>query len=104
MSFYSNSATTPRDEHSDPFLDALDCMTSNDSGSYVGIGALRNSDVFTAVRVIASDLDKYPIEYSEQRNCVLLKQAPHDHMTAWALQFASAEYMLLNGNSFARVK
>ena len=78
-------------------------MTSNDSGLCVGIGALRNSDVFTAVRVIASDLATNPIEYSDKRISVLLNKAPNDHMTAWGFKFALAANMLLNGNSFARV-
>ena len=68
-----------------------------------GIGALRNSDVFTAVRVIASDLATNPIEYSDKRISVLLNKAPNDHMTAWGFKFALAANMLLNGNSFARV-
>ncbi|MDC8311347.1 phage portal protein, partial [Lacticaseibacillus rhamnosus] len=63
----------------------------------------RNSDVFTAVRVIASDLATNPIEYSDKRISVLLNKAPNDHMTAWAFKFALAANMLLNGNSFARV-
>ena len=103
MSFFTNDTTQPRDDNSDPFLDALVSMTSNDSGLYVGIGALRNSDVFTAVRVIASDLATNPIEYSDKRISVLLNKAPNDHMTAWAFKFALAANMLLNGNSFARV-
>jgi len=43
MSFFTNDTTQPRDDNSEPFLDALVSMTSNDSGLYVGIGALRNS-------------------------------------------------------------
>ena len=42
MSFFTNDTTQPRDDNSDPFLDALVSMTSNDNGLYVGIGALRN--------------------------------------------------------------
>lgn len=103
MAFFKNMTNQPREDNSEPFLDALISMTSNDSGMYVGAGALRNSDVFTAVRVIASDLATNPIEYNDKRISVLLNKAPNDHMTAWAFKFALAANMLLNGNSFARV-
>lgn len=103
MAFFKNMTNQSREDNSEPFLDALISMTSNDSGMYVGAGALRNSDVFTAVRVIASDLATNPIEYNDKRISVLLNKAPNDHMTAWAFKFALAANMLLNGNSFARV-
>lgn len=103
MSFFTNDTTQPRDDNSEPFLDALVSMTSNDSGVYVGVHALRNSDVFTAVRVIASDLATNPIEYNDKRISGLLNKAPNDHMTAWSFKFALVANMLLNGNSFARV-
>lgn len=103
MAFFNNQAGQPREDNSEPFLDALVSMTSNDSGGYVGVGALHNSDVFTAVRVIASDMASNPIEYSDKKLTVLTNKAPNDHMTAWDFKFALAANMLLNGNSFARI-
>jgi HK97 family phage portal protein len=103
MSFFKNDTSQPREDNSEPFLDALISMTSNDSGVYVGAGALRNSDVFTAIRVIASDLASNPIEYDDKKLTTLLNKAPNDHMTAWAFKFSLVANMLLNGNSFARI-
>jgi HK97 family phage portal protein len=104
MSFFQNDTSQPRqDDNSEPFLDALISMTSNDSGVYVGVGALHNSDIFTAVKVIASDLAANPIEYSDKKLTVLLNKAPNDHMTAWAFKFALATNMLLDGNAFALI-
>lgn len=104
MSFFQNDTSQPRqDDNSEPFLDALISMTSNDSGVYVGVGALHNSDIFTAVKVIASDLAANPIEYSDKKLTVLLNKAPNNHMTAWAFKFALAANMLLNGNAFALI-
>jgi HK97 family phage portal protein len=103
MSTLFNATPTPREDNSEPFLDALVSMTSNDSGTYVGAGALRNSDVFTAVRVIASDIASNPIKYADTRITGLLNKAPNDNMTAWAFKFTLAASMLLNGDSFAIV-
>lgn len=78
-------------------------MVTDDSSTYVGARALKNSDVFTAIKVIASDLASNPIEYSDKRITKLLNKAPNDKMNAWSFKFALAVSMLLNGNSFARI-
>jgi HK97 family phage portal protein len=104
MGFFTNNTAQPREDNSEPFLDAVISMTSNDSGVYVGAGALRNSDVFTAVRVIAGDLASNPIEYGEARLSGLLNMAPNKNMTAYGFKFALAANMLLNGNAFALIQ
>lgn len=104
MGLFTNNTAKPREDNSEPFLDAVISMTSNDSGVYVGAGALRNSDVFTAVRVIASDLASNPIKYDDSRIYGLLNKAPNDNMTAFSFRFALAVNMLLNGNSFAKIE
>jgi HK97 family phage portal protein len=98
---FLNTKPIPRDDNSEPFLDALVSLTSNDSGTYVGAGALRNSDVFTAVRVIASDIASNPIKYADKRLTTMLNKHPNDNTTAWAMKFSLAATMLLNGNAFA---
>jgi HK97 family phage portal protein len=103
VSFFKNETGQPREDNGEPFLDAVISMTSNNSGVYVGAGALRNSDVFTAIKVIASDLASNPIEYEDKKLATLLNKAPNANMTAWAFKFALATNMLLNGNSFALI-
>lgn len=104
MGFFTNNTAQPREDNGEPFLDALISMISDDSGVYVGAGAIRNSDVFTAVRVIAGDLASNPIEYSETRLSGLLNMAPNNNMTAYSFKFALAANMLLNGNAFALIQ
>lgn len=103
MSFLTNDAP-PREDNSEPFLDAVISMTSNDSGGYVGVSALRNSDIMAAVKIIAGDLASNPIEYSDKRIATMLNKNPNDFMTAYAFKFSLAANMLLNGNSFARIE
>ncbi|WDF82066.1 phage portal protein [Lacticaseibacillus pabuli] len=103
MSFIKDTPPETRDDNSEPFLDALVSMTSNDSGVYVGASALRNSDIFTAVRVIASDIASNPITYNDDRISKLLNKSPNANTTAWAFKFSLAATMLLNGNAFALI-
>ncbi|PJN88203.1 phage portal protein, partial [Bacillus sp. mrc49] len=94
----------------DPFLDALVSYTSNEGVSYTGIAAIKNSDVFTAVKILASDLATNPIELKENGLTIenndlnyLLNVKPNDISTAFHFKFALAANMLLNGNSYARI-
>lgn len=103
MTFLNNDPK-PRDDNSEPFLDAVISMTNNDSGGYVGVSALRNSDIMAAVKVIAGDLASNPIEYSDKHIATLLNKNPNDYMTAYAFKFSLAANVLLNGNSFAYIE
>lgn len=101
MSFFGNDQ--PRDDNTEPFLNALVSYTSDDGATYLGAGVLRNSDVYTAIRVIAGDLAGNPITYNDQHMTKLLNRSPNDHMTGYSFKFTLAANMLLNGNSFARI-
>lgn len=101
MSIFKREKVEPDKETA--FLDTVVSMTTDDSNTYIGARSLRNSDVYTAVKVIASDLASNPIEYTDKRLTKLLNKAPNDKMNAWSFKFALAVNMLLNGNSFARI-
>ena len=45
-----------REENDDHIVDSLVSMTSSDAGLYVGAGALKNSDIFSAIRKISGDI------------------------------------------------
>ena len=45
----------------DPVLDALVSISSDDPYAYVSPSNLRNSDVFTAINIIASDIASNPV-------------------------------------------
>lgn len=96
----------------DPFLDHIVSLTTDDyTASFTSARALRNSDVFTAVKIIASDIASSPIQVMKDNmpqadNSItkLLNEAPNSEMDGWHFKFALAVNMLLNGNSFAEIK
>lgn len=88
-------------------MDAL-ITYSSDSGSFVGLSALRNSDIFAAVRKIAGDVADTEIKYSDtstqgKRVANLINRQPNNNCNAWSFWFAIMSEALLNGNSFAKI-
>lgn len=96
----------------------------NDSGSwldftdsnprYLPVDKLRNSDVFTAVNVIANDIATNPIKLeSDNVNHIsdsnfsdlnyLLNVKPNDYMSARDFKYSMAANLLLTGNGYARI-
>lgn len=103
MSFFFDSPTIEPDKDT-AFLDAVVSMSSNDSSVFVGAGALRNSDVFAAINIIANDLASNRILVS--KSSVLetrLNDKPNANMSGRDFKFALAAQMLLSGNSFALI-
>lgn len=95
----------------DPFFDAVISYAATESAEFVGINAIRNSDIFTAVKIIASDIATNPIILKENGIDVtnkdlyhLLNVQPNPFTSAFHFKFALAANMLLNGNSYARIK
>ncbi|MGA3433081.1 phage portal protein [Lactiplantibacillus plantarum] len=103
MSFFFNSPTIEPDKDT-AFLDAVVSMSSNDSSVFVGAGALRNSDVFAAINIIANDLASNRILVP--KSSVLetrLNDKPNENMSGRDFKFALVTQMLLSGNSFALI-
>ena len=103
MSFFFDTQEIKEDS-SDAFLDAVVSMSSNDSSVFVGASALRNSDVFAAINIIANDLASNRILVP--KSSVLetrLNDKPNENMSGHDLKFALAAQMLLSGNSFALI-
>lgn len=95
----------------DPFLDAVVSFTTSDNNApYTGVRALRNSDVFTAVKIIASDIASNDIQLlnegkTENTEALqLFNERPNSYTDGWHFKFALACNMLLNGNSYAEIK
>lgn len=102
MSFFYDSKPEP--DKDGAFLDALVSMTTNDSSVFVGAGALRNSDVFAAINIIAGDLaSNHILCPTSQALEVRLNDKPNADMSGHDLKFALAAQMLLSGNSFALI-
>lgn len=111
MGIFSNLFKTdqPREDNTDPFVDAVVSMTSEDTSLYVGAGALKNSDIFSAIRKIAGDIADTSISYTDtstqgKRVARLLNRAPNENSNAWSFWFAIMCSCLLNGNSFAKIE
>jgi HK97 family phage portal protein len=103
MSFFFDTHEIEPDSDS-AFLDAVVSMSSNDSSVFVGAGALRNSDVFAAINIIANDLASNRILVP--KSSVLetrLNDKPNANMSGRDFKFALAAQMLLSGNSFALI-
>lgn len=103
MSFFFDTQEIEPDPNT-AFLDAVVSMSSNDSSVFVGAGALRNSDVFAAINIIANDIASNRILVP--KSSVLetrLNDKPNENMSGRDLKFALAAQMLLSGNSFALI-
>ena len=80
--------------------------------SYSGIGALRNSDVLTAVSHVASNVARFPIVILDDgKNAVkniksvdyLLNKHPNDMLSAYHWRFLMTVNAILTGDGFSRI-
>lgn len=101
MAFFSKKTTTAGVQ--DPFLDALVSLSSDSPNYYISASVLRNSDIYTAVNIIASDIASNRIESDVPLYETLINDKPNSYMTGYAFKYALAVNMLLNGNSFAEI-
>lgn len=85
---------------------------SDSKQNYVGIEAIRNSDIYTGVRIIATDIATSPITLTDDKGkslldndlIHLLNYKPNNTMTAFHFKFALVANMILCGESFAYIK
>lgn len=105
MAFFKASKATT----GDPFLDAVVSIESTE-GNFASVTNLRNSDVFTAIKIIASDIASSPLQVvkkgmpqDENEIVHLMNTKPNLEMDGWHFKFSLAANMLLNGNSFAEI-
>lgn len=86
----------------------------SDTPQYVPVSNLKNSDVFTAINVIANDIATNPIKLeSDNVNHItdnhfsdlnyLLNIKPNDQMTARDFKYSLTANLLLTGNAYARI-
>lgn len=97
-------------DHQGAFLDAVVSMQTDDSSIYYGAKAIRNSDVFSAIRILASDIASSPIQVFKSDTPVkndkffkLLNVRPNDLVDGFHFKFALMANLLLNGNSYAEI-
>ncbi|MCH3911279.1 MAG: phage portal protein [Limosilactobacillus oris] len=97
---FTHKTTTGTGE---PFLDALVSLSSNDPNGFVSGSALRNSDIYAAISIIAGDLASNPIKSSSDLYNKMVNDSPNDLMDGRSFKYALTVEMLLNGNSFAEI-
>lgn len=102
MSFFVKSSATSGTD--DPFTEALVSLSSDDPYTFVSASVLRNSDIFAAVNIIASDIASNPILCDTPIFNTMVNDKPNDIMDGYHFKYALAANMLLNGNSFAEIR
>lgn len=100
MSFFTTKTTSTTQ---DPFLDALVSLSSDDTNTFVSSDVLRNSDIFAAINIIASDIASNPIICGTAAIDKMINSSPNSIMDGYHFKYALAVNMLLNGNSFAQI-
>ncbi|MFS0510553.1 phage portal protein, partial [Bacillus altitudinis] len=82
-----------------------------DGLSYVPATAIKNSDVFTAVHVLSSDIAASPImirnEGIEEKDSdlfQLINERPNEYYSGYSFKYILVANALLNGQSFAYIK
>lgn len=78
--------------------------------SYTGINALRNSDVFTATRIISADIASTKLKTKGHESNVVMNDVidlfnnnPHSDLPGWHFKFIIIANMLLNGQAFVEI-
>lgn len=78
--------------------------------SYTGINALKNSDVFTATRIISADIASTKLKTKGHESNVVMNDVlnlfnnnPHSDLPGWHFKFIIIANMLLNGQSFVEI-
>lgn len=87
----------------DPFFDALISYTETGTSANA-VGALRNSDIFSAINIIASDVASNEVFCDEPLLTKVVNYHPNDDMDGWHFKYALCANMLLNGNSYALIE
>ncbi|WP_203268814.1 phage portal protein [Streptococcus uberis] len=93
----------------DSYVDAV--IAGNLTPQYTGVSALKNSDILTAISIIAGDISRFPlvkkdingdIVHDEELNYLLnVKSTKNASARTW--KFAMAVNAILTGNSFSRI-
>lgn len=99
--FKSNTKQTVLTD--DPVFNALISYTDTGNG-YISPAVLRNSDIFSAINIIASDIASNEVYCDVSVLNKMVNFVPCDYMDGWHFKYALCANMLLNGNSFALIE
>lgn len=100
------------DQPKDWLRDYLDKGTLPSNNGYTGVGSLKNSDVLTAISILASDISRFSIlQIKESDDSIadddtityLLNKKINAQMSARDWKFAMMVNAILTGNSYTRI-
>lgn len=103
-----SSVFTEEEQHA--LISMLPGFTGLDERVYAGTEAIKNSDVFTAVKMISSDIASLRLEHlvddiktPGDPLLLLFNVKPNQYYTAYQLKFILVANALLNGQSYAEI-
>lgn len=81
-------------------------------GGYLGISALRNSDVLTAVSIVAGDVSRFPLVITDRETDEVIDLSNIDYLmntkvnkrlSAYQWKFSMMVNAILTGNAYSRI-
>lgn len=103
MAFFKSNTIKQTVLTDDPVFNAL--ISYTDTGnSYISPSVLRNSDIFSAINIIASDVASNEVYCDVPVLTKMVNFTPCDYMDGWHFKYALCANMLLNGNAFALIE
>lgn len=104
--------TTEQRDWAQDYIDQGIIPGYSNLGTYLGIGALKNSDVLTAISHVASNVARFPlVVLDDNKNRVknikavdyLLNKHPNDMLSAYHWRFIMTVNAILTGDGFTRI-
>lgn len=102
MKYFQSLATTRTS--TEPFLDHVVSYIDDSPTTYTSIRALKNSDIFASVRIIAGDIASCALVGESDEVSNLLNISVNSYTDSWHFIFSMAANVLLNGNAFAEIE
>lgn len=109
MSFFRSMDSVNEDDWAMKLLDEGILPSAN---GYYGIGALKNSDILTAVSIVAGDVARFPLmKIKESDDSIvdddnlnyLLNKQINDFLSSYHWRFSMMVNAILTGNSYTRI-
>lgn len=98
------------EEEQQQLISVLPGFRGLDERTYKGVDAIKNSDIFTAVMMISSDVASLRLEMMKEnikdatdKFLPLMNSKPNQYYTGYQLKFILMANALLNGQSFAEI-
>ena len=110
MKLFRGLATEVDPQWADHLLDSG--VIPSFRGGYLGISALRNSDVLTAVSIVAGDVSRFPLVITDSSTDEVIDLSDIDYLmntkvnkrlSAYQWKFSMMVNAILTGNAYSRI-